>query len=150
LFHIKSLDHIVLRVADVEGCRHFYEVVLGCTVEKIHTEIGLLQLRAGDMIIDLLDVDGPIGKQGGPAAEPMGHNVDHFCLRIEPFIETELRDHFDCHGVEAGPLLHNWGGDGRGPSMYVKDPAGNTVEIKGPPIHPYDPDVGYVTDSEIR
>lgn len=146
MFRLKSLDHIVLRVAAIEPCLEFYETVLGCSVEKAHAEIGLYQLRAGDSIIDLLDVNGPIGAEGGPPPGPTGHNVDHFCIRIEPFEEDELRRHLDSHGVEAGPVLNNWGGDGRGPSMYIKDPAGNTIEVKGPPTHPYDPDVGFMPE----
>ena len=145
MFRMKSLDHIVLRVAAVERCVDFYQAVLGCSVEQAHTEIGLYQLRAGDFIIDLLDVDGPIGVDGGP---PTSHNVDHFCIRIEPFDEQDLRRHFADHGVEAGPLLHNWGGDGRGPSMYIEDPAGNTVEVKGPPTYPYDPSVGFIPEPD--
>lgn len=144
MFRLKSLDHVVLRVTGVEECVEFYEAVLGCRMEKAHTEIGLYQLRAGDFIIDLLDTEGPIGTEGGPPPGPAGHNVDHFCIRIEPFDEEVLRRHFAGHGVEAGPLLNNWGGDGRGPSMYIKDPAGNTVEVKGPPTHPFHPDVGFV------
>ena len=74
--------------------------------------------------------------------------MDHFCVRVKPFDERELRMHFATHEVEAGPLLNNWGGDGRGPSMYIKDPAGNTVEIKGPPTLPYDPNVGFIPETD--
>jgi len=76
----------------------------------------------------------------------MGHNADHFCIRIEPFDEQELRQHFAHHDVEARPLLRNWGGDGRGPSMYITGPVGNTVEVKGPPDYPYDPDVDFMSE----
>ena len=144
MFRLKSLDHVVLRVTDVERCLEFYERVLGCTVDQARTDIGLYQLRAGDSIIDLADVAGAVGSEGGPAPGPTGHNVDHFCIRIEPFDEDELRRHFASHGIEAGPVLNNWGADGRGPSMYIRDPEGNTVELKGPPTHPYDPAVGYI------
>lgn len=144
MFRLTALDHVVLRVVDVEACLGFYTTVLGCSVENVNDGIGLYQLRAGDSIIDLVDVDGLIGREGGPAAGPTGHNVDHFCVRIEPFDEHELRRHLVDHGVEAGPVLNNWGADGRGPSMYISDPAGNTVELKGPPEHPYDPDIGYI------
>lgn len=144
MFRMTSLDHIVLRVVDVNRTMDFYTSVLGCTVEHINTDIGLFQLRAGDCIIDLIDVDGVLGREGGGAPGPTGRNVDHFCVRIEPFDEDDLRRHFANHGVEAGRLYSNWGADGRGPSMYIKDPEGNTVELKGPPTHPYDPDVGYI------
>ena len=145
MFRLKSVDHVVLRVTGIERCMDFYQAVLGCTLEKAHTEIGLYQLRAGDFIIDLVDVDGPIGIGGGPPPGPAAHNLDHFCIRIEPFDEDELRRHFAGHGIETGPVHTNWGGDGRGPSLYVKDPEGNTVELKGPPTQPYDPNVGFIT-----
>lgn len=144
MFRLKSLDHVVLRVTDIQRCLEFYKTVLGCTVEQVRGEIGLYQMRAGDCIIDLVDVAGPVGSEGGPAPGLSGHNLDHFCIRVEPFDEDEIRRHFASHGIEAGPMLDNWGGDGRGPSMYIQDPGGNGIEIKGPPTHPYDPDVGYV------
>ena len=144
MFRLTSLDHIVLRVADVERSMGFYTSVLGCEVEHCNDEFGLYQLRAGDSIIDLVDVAGVLGREGGPPPGSTARNVDHFCVRIEPFDETELRSYLASHGVEAGRLYNNWGGDGRGPSMYIKDPDGNTVELKGPPTHPYDPDIGYV------
>ena len=144
MFSLKSLDHVVLRVTDLERCLEFYETVLGCTVEQIRADIGLYQLRAGDSIIDLADVAGPIGSEGGSPPGSTGHNLDHFCIRIEPFDEDELRSHFASYGVEVGPMLNNWGGDGRGPSLYIEDPEGNRIELKGPPTHPYDPEVGYV------
>ena len=144
MFRLMSLDHLVLRVADVDRSIGFYTEVLGCTVEHINAEIGLYQLRAGDSIIDLIDVTGVLGRQGGPAPGPTGHNVDHFCVRIEPFDEDALRRHLASHDVEDGPVYNNWGADGRGPSMYIKDPDGNTVELKGPPTQPYDSAVGYI------
>jgi len=150
MFSLGSLDHIVLRVSDIDRCVDFYESVLGCVVEMAHTEIGLYQLRAGDFIIDLLEAAGPIGAEGGAQPGPTGHNVDHFCIRIKPFDEAALREHFSGHGVEAGPLLNNWGGDGRGPSMYIADPAGNRVDVKGPPTHPYDPAVGFIPDPQVE
>ena len=144
VFRLTSLDHIVLRVAVVERSMAFYTSVLGCTVEHMNDEIGLYQLRAGDSIIDLVDVAGVLGREGGPPPGPTAHNVDHFCVRIEPFDEDDLRRHLTDHGVEPGRVYNNWGADGRGPSMYVDDPDGNTVELKGPPTHPYDPAVGYI------
>ena len=139
MFKLKALDHVVLRVSNIKECVVFYEDVLGCTMEKEHPSIGLYQLRAGDFIIDLMDVNGPAGSAGGAAPGKDGHNVDHFCVRIEPFDEADIRAHFAEHGIDASELLNNWGGDGRGPSVYVRDPAGNKVEVKGPPSEPYVP-----------
>ena len=144
MFRLTSIDHIVLRVVDVERSMEFYTSVLGCSVEHINTEIGLYQMRAGDSIIDLVDVEGVLGREGGAAPGPQGHNVDHFCVRIEPFDEDDVRRHLADHDIDAGRLYNNWGADGRGPSMYIKDPDGNTVELKGPPTQPYNPEIGYI------
>ena len=68
MFRLKSLDHVVLRVTDVERCLDFYETVLGCTVDQARADIGLYQLRAGDSIVDLADVAGPVVFLAGDAA----------------------------------------------------------------------------------
>ena len=145
--NMTQLDHVVLRVNDVAASISFYTAVLGCTVENERPDLGLYQLRSGDFIIDLVDVDSVIGSAGGPGPGADGHNLDHFCVRVAPWDEAAIRDHLANHGIEAGPVADNWGGDGRGPSIYIEDPGGNTVELKGPPTSPFDPDVGYVPSS---
>ena len=133
MFRLTSLDHIVLRVVDVERSMDFYTTVLGCSVEHINDEIGLYQLRAGDCIIDLVDVAGVLGQEGGPPPGPTAHNVDHFCVRIEPFDEADLRRHFADHGIEAGRLYNNWGADGRGPSDIRQGSRRQYRRAQGPP-----------------
>jgi catechol 2,3-dioxygenase-like lactoylglutathione lyase family enzyme len=150
---IAALDHVVLRVADLERAKAFYRDVLGCPVEKWQPEIGLLQMRAGAALIDLVTLDGKLGREGsrrsfaspdadsgtsgparggaGPGAE--GHNLDHFCVRLERFDEAALRAHLAKHGVACGEALQRYGAEGTGPSLYIKDPDGNTVELKAPP-----------------
>lgn len=132
-FRILHLDHLVLRVTDVEGMLAFYRDVLGCTVEKVQASLGLHQLRAGRSLIDLVDVAGPLGKAGGAAAGREGRNLDHLCLRIEPFDEATLRQHLGRHGVSVGAVGSRYGAEGDGPSLYIDDPEGNVVELKGPP-----------------
>ena len=129
----REIDHIVLRVVDLEAIRAFYCDVLGCTVERVQEEIGLLQLRAGHSIIDLVPVDGKLGRAGGAAPGVEGRNLDHFCLRVEPFDEATIRKHLEAHGVQAGPVGPRFGAEGLGPSLYLSDPEGNVVELKGPP-----------------
>src|SRR5690348_9081890 len=104
-FRLLALDHVVLRVADLERSRAFYCGVLGCTFEKWQEAFGLLQLRAGTSLIDLVSLDGRIGRAGGAAPGREGRNVDHFCLRIEPFDGTALRAQLAAHGVEAGEVV---------------------------------------------
>lgn len=113
---------------------HFYCEALGCTVERRQDEIGLIQLRAGSALIDLVPVHGKLGRVGGAAPGKEGRNLDHFCLRIEPFDQTALRDHLARHGYEAGPVEQRFGAEGEGPSIYVTDPEGNVVEFKGPAL----------------
>jgi len=125
VFRIKHLDHVVLYVADLDRAIRFYCDVLGCTLERRVTEIDLVQLRAGASMIDLLPA-----KAGSGAG---GRNMDHLALRIEPFDKPSLRAHLKQHGVEAGEVVSRYGAEGDGPSLYIKDPDGNTVELKGPP-----------------
>ncbi|MGC7405055.1 VOC family protein [Pandoraea pneumonica] len=131
-----ALDHVVLRTVDVARLQHFYVDVLGCTLEKVQADIGLVQLRAGDSLIDLVDVAGTIGRQGGDAPGAEGHNLDHFCLRVEPFDDEAIRQGLASHGVTLGEVVQRYGAQGEGPSCYLTDPDGNTVELKGPPTHP--------------
>jgi catechol 2,3-dioxygenase-like lactoylglutathione lyase family enzyme len=129
-----GLDHVVVRVRDLDASLRFYVATLGCTEERRIDALGLIQLRAGAALIDLVPVDSPLGKAGGRTPDPAAKNVDHFCLRIEPFDAEALAAHLRAHGVEPGDVGERYGADGYGPSMYLRDPDGNTVELKGPPV----------------
>jgi len=128
-----GLDHVVLRTGQLREMIRFYEYVVGCSVERTVDTLGLYQLRAGASLIDLVDADGELGKRGGPPPGEKGRNMDHFCLRIDPWDEAAIRKHLEEHGVEAPETADRYGADGTGPSIYVQDPDGNTVEFKGPP-----------------
>jgi glyoxylase I family protein len=132
-FEIKGLDHVVLRVADIDRAMDFYCGVLGCTVERRLEDIGLYQLRAGAAIIDLVPLESELGRLGGAGAGAEGRNMDHFAIRIEPFDEAPLRAHLEAHGINAGEVKSRYGAEGDGLSFYIEDPDGNTVELKGPP-----------------
>jgi glyoxylase I family protein len=129
----RAIDHLVLRIVDLDRMLRFYVDVLGCTLERRQDALGLVQLRAGHSLIDLVPVDGPLGRAGGTPPGPQGRNLDHFCLRVEPFEEAALRAHLAAHGVAAGAVEQRYGAEGEGPSLYVTDPEGNVVELKGPP-----------------
>ncbi|WP_418123661.1 VOC family protein [Variovorax sp. 375MFSha3.1] len=132
-FSVLRIDHVVLRVKDAERAIAFYCGVLGCTVEKRRDDLGLVHLRAGASLIDLVTPDGPLGRQGGALAGTEGRNVDHFCLRIEPFDEAAIRALMAANGVTVyGDVQNNFGAEGNGPSIYIADPDGNSVELKGP------------------
>ncbi len=134
MIRIKKLDHVVLRTQDAERMVGFYCNVLGCTVERRPSpELGLVQLRAGDALIDIVAVDSELGRLGGAAPGKEGRNMDHFCVRLEPFSEEAIRAHLAEYGVVGSNLETRYGAEGSGPSIYIQDPDGNTVELKGPP-----------------
>jgi len=91
-----------------------------------------MQLRAGSCLIDLVTLDGKLGREGGAGPGAEGHNLDHFCVRLESFDETALRAHLVSHGIACGDIAQRYGAEGDGPSLYIKDPDGNTVELKAP------------------
>ena len=132
-FVLRQLDHLVLRVRDIALMQAFYCDVLGCSVERRQDAIGLLQLRAGASLIDLVSLDGKLGRMGGAGPGAEGRNVDHFCLRIEPFDRDALLAHLQAHGARIGEFGSRYGAEGEGPSQYLFDPEGNLVELKGPP-----------------
>lgn len=128
-----GIDHLVLRVSAPARMIAFYRDVLGCPLDRAREDLGLWHLRAGRAFIDLVSVDGPLGRPGGAAAGREARNLDHLCLRIEPFDEAAIRAHLARHGVAAGETVRRYGAEGEGPSIYLEDPEGNVVELKGPP-----------------
>jgi len=124
--NVTAIDHLVLRARDVDRLVAFYTDVLGCRVERVAAEGHLVQLRAGSALIDITDARG-----SSPTRD--GRNLDHFCLRLEPWDEEAVIRHLRRHGVAVGEVVRRYGARGSGPSIYVADPEGNTVELKGPP-----------------
>ncbi len=112
---------------------HFYRDLLGCPIERQVEEIGLIQLRAGRAQIDLIPAVRGDGQKGDQSPYQPGGNVEHFCLAIDPFNESELRAYLEQHGVTTEPAQTRFGADGYGPSIYISDPQGNVLELKGPP-----------------
>ncbi|WP_237055306.1 VOC family protein [Microbulbifer sediminum] len=133
MFRIQRIDHIVLRVSDLDAMLAFYIDVLGCSLEREELQIGLHQLRAGNSLIDLVPVDSELGRAGGAAPGHEGRNMDHLCLHIEPFHAPSLIRYLRARNIEAGPVASRYGAGGRGPSIYIHDPEGNVVELKGSP-----------------
>lgn len=129
---IREIDHVVIRAADPAALTRFYCDALGCTLEKEQPDIGLTQLRAGRSMIDLLAVGASIDRadSGPPGA---GRNMDHLCLRVEHYDPAQLIAHLTAQGARLGPEGRRYGADGYGPSIYLFDPEGNMVELKGPP-----------------
>ena len=118
---LREIDHVVLRVTDMERMVRFYADVLGAELVAYRPKFKMTHLRAGGSMIDLV-----AGEAGA------GRNMDHFCLRVEPFDETAIVAHLRSHGVAVGDVRTRYGAEGNGTSIYLTDPEGNQVELKGP------------------
>lgn len=131
MINVQSVDHVVLRVRDLEKVGSFYVDVLGGQWDRRRDDIGLHHLRLGELMIDLVPVDGPLGQLGGAAPGREGHNVDHVAFRVRPWDGEAIIAKLKGHGIDA-EIKSRYGADGDGPSIYFKDPEGNGVELKGP------------------
>lgn len=101
----------------------FYERVLGCAEERRIEPIGLIQLRAGRSLIDLMPELEP-GRRGAP-------NVDHVCLGVVLADMDAVVAYLRAERVEIlGEPSERYGAHGMGLSLYVLDPEGNVVELK--------------------
>ncbi len=131
MIEVAGIDHIVLRTTKLNEMLKFYCEVLGCKVERETSyEIGITQLRAGSALIDLVRVDSKIGKLGGGPPSKTENNVDHFCLQLKKISEEEIKSHLESHGISVGDFSDRYGAQGTGRSVYIKDPEGNTVELR--------------------
>ena len=127
-FNLIGIDHVVLRAAAPLALERFYMDVLGCAFEK--RQGTLAQLRAGQALIDIVPAD-----ETGPAegrSSTVGANLDHLCLRVAPFDASAIAAHLAAHGIRCGEEMSRYGAEGQGPSVYLHDPEGNGVELKGP------------------
>jgi len=133
-----GIDHVVLRVSDMTRALVFYRDMLGFEIERELEELGLVQLRAGRSLIDLVETDSPLGRSGGGAPRPDAPNMDHFAIALAHFDEKAVRERLARFSIEAEETRQLYGAGGFGPSIYLRDPDGNRVELKGPPA-PEDP-----------
>ena len=120
MLNLRGIDHVVLRVGDIDVMRRFYCEVLGATHVAYRPQYGMSHLRIGNAMIDLVK-----GKRDGV-------NMDHLCLRVEPFDQDAIVAHLEKHSVPIGKITTRFGAEGNGVSIYLTDPEGNTVELKGP------------------
>ena len=135
MISIQNIDHVVLRVTELEAVARFYIDVLGARWEKKQEAVGLYQLRVGTSLLDLVPVDGKLGRMGGAAPGKEGRNVDHICFRVLPWDGGAILGHLAGHGI-SGEIVSRYSADGDGPSIYLADPEGNNLELKGPPWAP--------------
>ena len=131
MFEVICIDHIVLRTTKLPAMLDFYRGMLGCEVERASSpDIGLTQLRAGNALIYLVVVDSKLERLGGGAPTQTENNVDHFCLQLKSISEDEIKTHITSYGIEVGEFTDRYGAQGTGRSIYIKDPEGNTVELR--------------------
>jgi glyoxylase I family protein len=130
MLELTDLDHIVVRVSNLALMLEFYRDVLGCHLERELVDLGMVQLRAGRSLIDLVEVAGTLGIKGGAAPGAEGRNVDHFCLGVRNFDSTKVREYLGALGYFTAPAEPRYGARGLGQSLYVQDPEGNTVELR--------------------
>ena len=135
MINITAIDHVVLRVVDLERVAAFYTDVLGARWERRREDIGLYQLRIGSSLIDLVPVDSKLGQAGGAAPGEEGRNVDHIAFRVLPWNGEAILAYLQDHGI-AAEIASRYGAEGDGPSIYLNDPEGNGLELKGPPWAP--------------
>lgn len=126
-----GIDHVVLRVRDRAVAEAFYMDVIGCVLERRQDRIGLTQLRAGASLIDLLEIDGELGRKGGAAPGEEGRNLDHFCIAIENFDPETVKAELRAKGVALGEEGERHGASGLSVSLYLRDPDGNGLELRG-------------------
>ena len=120
---VAELDHVVLRCRDQPRMVDFYQRVLGCAEERRFDAIGLIQLRAGRSLIDLMPELEP-ERRGAP-------NVDHVCLGVATADMDAVVAYLGAQQVEIlGEPGERYGAHGMGLSLYVLDPEGNVVELK--------------------
>lgn len=119
--HIVGLDHVVLNVADVERALAFYCDELGLAPERVD------EWRRGDVLFPSVRVDAETILDL-LAAPRSGENCDHLCLVVEP-VDLEAVRVSGRFEVVDGPAIR-FGARGNGTSLYVKDPDGNTVELR--------------------
>jgi glyoxylase I family protein len=120
-FHVERIDHVVLRVRDLQGMVRFYEQALGFKVERTLEKLKLVQMRAGASMLDLVEGERPAS----------GANMDHLCFRIEPFDREVIAARLSPLGIAVGETVERYGAEGTGPSIYFHDPEGNQIELKG-------------------
>lgn len=121
MFHVERIDHVVLRVRNLAAMVKFYEQALGLKEERRLEKLGLVQMRAGASMLDLVQAEGGTGR-----------NMDHVCFRVEPFNRDAIVTRLAPFGVSVGETVERYGAEGNGPSVYFNDPEGNQIELKGP------------------
>jgi catechol 2,3-dioxygenase-like lactoylglutathione lyase family enzyme len=128
---VTGLDHVVLRVRDLERSIGFYRDVLGLPIECLEEYRAgtrpFVSARVGGQLIDL--VPDP---NYDPAAGTRSGGFMHLCVRVAGALERDVLPRVRTRGVdlvEDAPAIR-LGATGYGRSIYVRDPDGYVVELK--------------------
>ncbi len=128
---VVDLDHVAIRVTDLEQSLGFYRDLLGMEVrdgERFENdEVPYVAVVAGGRHIHLVPTEGPIDVGG-----------EHICLLLrssEMGTGTEIERLLDDLReagieVEAEEPRKRYGAYGRDWAAYVRDPDGRRVELK--------------------
>jgi glyoxylase I family protein len=128
-FELRALDHVVLIVDGLERAAKWYGEVLGAAEEGDLRQFGMVQLRCGASMIDLVDA----GSRNGAWARPPiagGRNMDHVCLEIGPVSRSAMMAHLQRHGLAIEEEGVRSGAKGDGYSWYIRDPWDHQIELK--------------------
>jgi glyoxylase I family protein len=128
-FELRAIDHVVLIVDDLEAAVKWYAEVVGAVEEHSLREFGMVQLRAGASMIDLVDAASKEGKWARPPVEG-GRNLDHLCLEVGPVTKQAMKSHLTRHGLEIEEEGLRMGAKGQGYSWYIRDPWDHQIELK--------------------
>jgi catechol 2,3-dioxygenase-like lactoylglutathione lyase family enzyme len=121
MLQVTGIDHWVVNVTDVERSLSWYRDKLG--LEPLRVD----EWRRGEIFFPSLRVNATTVVDLLPW-ERSGENINHVCLVVDP---TDLdavvaSGEFD---VVEGPV-ERWGARGDATAIYVRDPDGNTVELR--------------------
>ncbi len=124
---VLAIDHVVLRTSKLDAMLQFYCELLNCAVERTLPDLGLVQLRAGNALIDLVPIDK---EQDTDSTWPNVGNMEHLCLRIADMNEQVLVQILRQQNIKVPEFAERYGAEGFGRSVYITDPESNVVELK--------------------
>ena len=128
-FNLRAIDHVVLIVDDLDRAVTWYAEVLGAAEEGDLRQFGMVQLRVGVSMIDLVDAASEEGEWARPKVEG-GRNMDHLCLEIGPVTKTAMEAHLAKHKLKIEEEGWRSGAKGEGYSWYIRDPWDHQIELK--------------------
>ena len=128
-FELRAIDHVVLIVDDLERAVKWFAEVVGATEEHSLRQFGMVQLRAGASMIDLVDAASEKGEWARPKVDG-GRNMDHLCLEIGPVTKAAMEAHLQKHELAVEETGWRSGAKGQGYSWYIRDPWDHQIELK--------------------